>query len=67
MVYESKIQKAIALRGAILERLVAGDDIEDAWAPLVPIKAIPFDLEVSLEQVNTQLSTQVAPPQALTG
>ena len=52
MVYETKIQKAIALREAILERLVAGDDIEDAWAPLVPIKAIPFDLEVSLEQAK---------------
>ena len=52
VVYETKMQKAIALREAILERLVAGDDIEDAWAPLVPIKAIPFDLEVSLEQAK---------------
>ena len=46
------MQKAIALREAILERLAARDDIEDAWAPLAPMKAIPFDLEITLEQAK---------------
>ena len=52
VVYETQMQKATVLREAILERREAGDDIDDAWVPMAPIKALPFDLGVSLEQAK---------------
>ena len=52
VIHETQMQKAIALRHAILERHDTSDEIEDAWAPLAPIRTLPFNLEVTLEQAK---------------
>ena len=51
-VFETQLQKAEALRHALLERRGEGDDIEDAWAPIPPTNILPISLEVTLEQAQ---------------
>ncbi|KID81124.1 Endonuclease/exonuclease/phosphatase [Metarhizium guizhouense ARSEF 977] len=52
IVYESQIDKANALRRAILERRTAADDLPDPWIPLVASRAIPFSQTISLEEAR---------------
>ncbi|KAF7532988.1 hypothetical protein G7Z17_g13581 [Cylindrodendrum hubeiense] len=50
-VFETQIDKANA-RKATLERLDAGNDIEDPWAPLIDTPSLPFSTLVSAEEAE---------------
>ncbi|KAF4332063.1 reverse transcriptase, partial [Fusarium beomiforme] len=52
VVYETQLDKANALRRAILERRTADDDIENPWIPVSFPRSIPFLLEISLEEAQ---------------
>ncbi|TVY73798.1 putative RNA-directed DNA polymerase from transposon BS [Fusarium oxysporum f. sp. cubense] len=52
VVYESQMDKANALRQAMLERRTAEDDITNPWMPLTPRRLIPFPSEISMEEVQ---------------
>ncbi|CZR35886.1 uncharacterized protein FPRO_17006 [Fusarium proliferatum ET1] len=51
-VYETQMDKASALRGALLERRTSDDDIGDPWTPVSPPRSITFSPEVSLDEAQ---------------
>ncbi|KAF7543577.1 hypothetical protein G7Z17_g10620 [Cylindrodendrum hubeiense] len=52
-IFETQEDKANALRKATLERLDAGDDIEDPWTPLTTeVPELPFSIQVSAEEAE---------------
>ncbi|KAL6405980.1 reverse transcriptase domain protein [Ilyonectria robusta] len=52
-VFVTQEEKANALRKATLERLDAGDDIEDPWTPLaIEAPELPFSTQVSAEEAE---------------
>ncbi|KAL6405975.1 high-affinity glucose transporter RGT2 [Ilyonectria robusta] len=59
-VFETQIDKANALRKATLERLDAGDDIEDPWIPLrTEVPRLPFSTLVSAEEAEDVITSCV--------
>ncbi|KJZ71411.1 hypothetical protein HIM_09199 [Hirsutella minnesotensis 3608] len=62
-VYETQLEKAVALRRATLERRVTSDDIPDPWIPVNADKTVPFSDRISFGEVcDATLRTGNTPP-----